>query len=310
MIGAFAGPRDPGTASVRLMHHQGDLLGVDRCRGYVEGGMGRVSFAIAEAAKESGATLAAGVPVERILPGEGVEIESGELIDAPVVISNADPKRTLAMLGEDAVPAAYRERIEGWRTESPVVKLNAGLHSCRRSPRLEARRRTGRWSRSRRAWTPLRKPLDACRRGSPRSASRSSTSRAPTTLGGAAGRHTMSVFAQYAPTSSRKATGSRGGWRWRAHPRRHRRLRPDVHDCVEYLEVLGPPDVERRIGLTGGHIFQGEALPEQMWIAASTTGLRSTGCTCAGRPTHPAGSVIALNGRNAAMAVIEDAGTA
>ncbi len=51
VIGAFAGPRDPGTASVRLMHHQGDLLGRGPVWGYVEGGMGRVSFAIAEAAK-------------------------------------------------------------------------------------------------------------------------------------------------------------------------------------------------------------------------------------------------------------------
>ena len=27
VIGTFAGPRDPGTASIKLMHHQGDLLG-------------------------------------------------------------------------------------------------------------------------------------------------------------------------------------------------------------------------------------------------------------------------------------------
>ena len=47
VIGAFAGPRDPGTASVKLMHHQGDLLGHGSFWGYVEGGMGRVSFAIA-----------------------------------------------------------------------------------------------------------------------------------------------------------------------------------------------------------------------------------------------------------------------
>ena len=108
VIGAFAGPRDPGTASVRLMHHQGDLLGHGSFWGYVEGGMGRVSFAIAQAALESGATLATGVPVAQIAPGEGVEVESGELIRAPTVLSNADPKRTLAMLGEDAVPASYR----------------------------------------------------------------------------------------------------------------------------------------------------------------------------------------------------------
>ena len=40
---------------------------------------------------------------------------------------------------------------------------------------------------------------------------------------------------------------------------------PDVRDCVDEYQVLGPPDIERRIGLTGGHIFQGQALPGQMW---------------------------------------------
>ena len=39
-IGTFAGPRDPGTAAIRLMHHQGDLLGLGSVWGYVEGGLG------------------------------------------------------------------------------------------------------------------------------------------------------------------------------------------------------------------------------------------------------------------------------
>ena len=62
--------------------------------GYVEGGMGRISFAIAEAAREAGAVLAAGVPVAEIRPGEGVVLEGGEVIRARAVVSNADPKVT------------------------------------------------------------------------------------------------------------------------------------------------------------------------------------------------------------------------
>src|SRR5207342_287631 len=85
VIGAYAGPRDPGTASIKLMHHQGDLLGKGSVWGYVEGGMGRVSFAIAQAALEAGAQLACGAPVAEILPGEGVRLESGELIRSKIV---------------------------------------------------------------------------------------------------------------------------------------------------------------------------------------------------------------------------------
>src|SRR3954469_24879404 len=80
IIGEWAGPKDPGTASVHLMHAAGEVEGNGGSWGFVEGGMGRISFAIAEAAREAGATLAAGVPVARIIPGEGVELESGGAI--------------------------------------------------------------------------------------------------------------------------------------------------------------------------------------------------------------------------------------
>jgi phytoene dehydrogenase-like protein len=118
LIGTFAGPRDPGTAQIKLMHHQGDLEGLGSVWGYVAGGMGRISFAIAAAARAAGATIATGVPVARITPGEGVELESGERIEAPVVVCNADPKRALSMLEGAEIPADYRERLEGWQVAS------------------------------------------------------------------------------------------------------------------------------------------------------------------------------------------------
>ena len=72
IIGAWAGPHDKGTASIKLMHYQGDLEGGGPLWGYVRGGMGMISFAIADAAQEAGATLATGVPVAEIVPEEGV----------------------------------------------------------------------------------------------------------------------------------------------------------------------------------------------------------------------------------------------
>jgi len=267
-----------------------------------------VSFAIAQAAIESGATLATGVPVARIAPGEGVELESGELIRAPIVLSNADPKRTLAMLEADAVPASYRERIEGWRMDSPVVKLNAGLH------RLPAFTAAGGVD-AHRAMVSITAGLDAaqeaadaCRRGRPSIGFAElyfQTAYDPSVA--PPGRHTMSVFAQYAPYEL-----AEGDWDSRRREIGERILdaiavyAPDVHECVEFLEVLGPPDVERRIGLTGGHIFQGEALPEQMWDRRLDHRTPVEGLYLCGAATHPAGSVIALNGRNAAMAVLDD----
>ncbi|MEX1272009.1 MAG: NAD(P)/FAD-dependent oxidoreductase, partial [Acidimicrobiia bacterium] len=70
--------------------------------------------------------------------------------------------------------------------------------------------------------------------------------------------------------------------------------------------VQGPADIESTIGLTGGHIFQGEILPEHMWEhrLAYRTGVE--GVYLCGAATNPGGSVIGINGRNAAMAVLED----
>ena len=310
VIGAWAGPRDPGTASIKLMHYQGDLLGQGPLWGYVEGGMGQISFAIAQAARDLGAQLATGVPVAEILPGEGVRLEGGELIRAEVVVSNADPRRTLGLVDPAAVPAAYRERIDGWQLRSPVVKLNAALH---RLPSFPAAAGAG--FEAHRAMVDVTRGLDAAQeafadaeRGVPNIGfcevyfqTAYDPSVAP------AGRHLVSVFAQYAPY-----TLAEGDWDSRRSEIGRLILdaiaefAPDIGECVAGYEVLGPPDIEARIGLSGGHIFQGETMPDQMWEHRLAPRTPVPGLYLCGAATHPAGSVIALNGRNAAMAVLAD----
>ncbi len=308
VIGVDAGPRDSGTAAVKLMHHQGDLLGLGSVWGYVAGGMGRVSFAIAQAAIEAGAQLATGVPVAAIEPGTGVTLESGETIRARAVVSNADPKRTLAMLGAGEIPGAYRDRLEEWDVASPVVKLNAALG---RLPAFEAAGTVE----PHRAMVTISSGLDAgqeafeaSRRGEPRigfaelyfQTAYDATVAPP-------GRHVISAFAQYAPYEIE------GGWDARRDEIANLILdaiaayAPDIRDCVEDYQLLGPPDIEERIGLTGGNIFQGSALPAQMWDRRLEARTPVDGLYLCGAATHPGGSVIALNGRNAAMAVLEDA---
>jgi phytoene dehydrogenase-like protein len=314
VIGAWAGPRDPGTASIKLMHYQGDLGGQGPLWGYVEGGMGQISFAIAQAARDLGAQLATGVPVAEILPGEGVRLEGGELIRAATVISNADPKRTLGLVDPAAVPGDFRARVDGWQIRSPVVKLNAALD---RLPTFPAAAGSG--IEAHRAMVDVTRGLDAAQaafedaeRGVPNIGfcevyfqTAYDPSVAPP------GRHLVSVFAQYAPY--RLAEGDWDGRRaeiGRLILDAMAELAPDLPDCVVDHEVLGPPDIERRIGLTGGHIFQGETMPDQMWEHRLTARTPVPGLYLCGAATHPAGSVIALNGRNAAMAVLADTTTA
>ncbi|HTE70261.1 MAG TPA: NAD(P)/FAD-dependent oxidoreductase [Actinomycetes bacterium] len=308
VIGAWAGPRDPGTASIKLMHYQGDLLGQGPLWGYVEGGMGQVSFAIAQAARDAGAQLATGVTVAEILPGEGVRLEGGELIRAATVVSNADPKRTVSLLDPAAVPNHYRARVDGWQIRSPVVKLNAALHRLPRFPAASG-------FKAHRAMIDVTRGLDAAQdafadaeRGVPNigfSEVYFQTAYDPSVA--PSGRHVVSVFAQYAPYTLAEGTwDSRRGEIAGLILDAMAEFAPDLHDCVADYEVLGPPDIEQRIGLTGGHIFQGETMPDQMWEHRLPARTPVPGLYLCGAATHPAGSVIALNGRNAAMAVLAD----
>jgi phytoene dehydrogenase-like protein len=117
----------------------------------------------------------------------------------------------------------------------------------------------------------------------------------------------MSVFAQYVPYAF-----SEGTWDEQRNLVRQRvlgslaRFCSNIEDAVLDVQVLGPPDIEARVGLTGGHIFQGECLPAYMWSNRLSARTPMPGLYMCGACTHPGGSVIGINGRNAAMAVLQD----
>src|SRR4029453_16534108 len=103
-IGTNASPHDAGTASVWYHHASGRMEGMPGTWGYVRGGMGMVSFLLCDIARELGAVVATGGAVVRIVPGWGVELESGERIPPPSVVCNADPRVALALLDGGADP--------------------------------------------------------------------------------------------------------------------------------------------------------------------------------------------------------------
>ncbi len=135
VIGTNASPFDPGTASIRFHHSSGRLGGLPGAWGYVKGGMGMVSFYLADAAQKEGAVIASGVAVSQIIPEEGVLLESGEKISAPMVISNADPRTTLRLLGS-AADSSWRAQIESLPIEGCTLKLSVWL---RELPNFRAR---------------------------------------------------------------------------------------------------------------------------------------------------------------------------
>lgn len=312
VIGTNASPFDAGTASIRFHHASGRLGGMPGMWGYVKGGMGMVSFYFCDAAREAGAVIAAGVPVAAILPEEGVLLEDGERINAPVIISNADPRRTLKMLG-DAADAEWKTKIESIPIEGCTVKLNVLLRELpnfiSRPGVLEPHH-----------YGQINAPLTKTEWKNGYAAARSGQLPAHLwcelyfqSVHDASvvpdGLHTMSVFAQYVPYRF-----AQGSWDDRREEARRIALGSIARFCgnldaaVIDAQVLGPPDIEEKVGLTGGHIFQGECLPPYMWSKRLSARTPVPGVYLCGACTHPGGSVIGINGRNAAMAVLRDLG--
>ena len=110
IIGAWCGPMTPGSAYVLMHHWIGEIDGHFGAWGWVKGGMGGASAAIARAAEAAGAEIRTGQKVARIAINDqgravGVELEDGSVIPGQRVVSNAHPKTTyLDLIGRERLP--------------------------------------------------------------------------------------------------------------------------------------------------------------------------------------------------------------
>ena len=310
VIGTNASPFDAGTAYINFHHSSGRQGGYAGTWGYVRGGMGMVSFMLCDAARDAGAVIAAGVPVARIVPGEGVELVGGERIAAPVVVTNADPRTTLRLLADD-VSVEWRGQVERVPMLGCTVKLSVALNEL---PNFVARPGVMEPHHMAQINTPLTKA--EWREGFAQAQAGALPKRLWTELYfqsahdssvAPAGKHVMSVFAQYVPYQF-----ASGDWESRREEvgevaiQSITRFCSNLPDAIWAKEVMGPPDIERKVGLSGGHIFQGECLPAYMWDKRLSYRTPMEGVYLCGAATHPGGSVIGVNGRNAAMAVLRD----
>jgi phytoene dehydrogenase-like protein len=300
LIGTLAGPRDPGTSFVSLYHDLGQAAGVPGAWGYARGGMGAVTAALRAAAEARGARVRLESPVERIVAADGevagLVLEDGAEVRARAVLSNADPLRTAALAG---VPAP-----EGWRQAGPVVKVMLLLDGL---PDLPA------WP-GEEAWRgaidigysleQLERAAEDARAGRPAEApwiEAACQTSVDSTLA-PAGRHVVSLFCQcFPPDVDAEAAADRAIARFAI-------ACPELPDRIVERLALGPRELERRFGISGGHIFHGEMLPGQ--LLERRIDRRAFGglerLYLGGSGAHPGGAVTGAPGYLAALAVIED----
>src|SRR5690348_6667976 len=132
VIGANGGPRSPGTAYILLHHCMGGVNGHRGLWGFVRGGMGAVSNAIADSARARGAEIRVNAAVAKILvrdgSARGVALKNGDEIEANVVASNLDPRRTfLKLMDARDLDSDFLNGIQKFRSEGTSLKMNLAL---------------------------------------------------------------------------------------------------------------------------------------------------------------------------------------
>jgi len=323
IIGTAAGPRTPGTAYVYLHHAFGEAAGQSGAWGFVRGGMGAITAALADVFRGLGGEIRTGAEVTSVKldahrRAAGVVLASGEEIDAPVVLSNATPQGTLSLLQDAHLPPEFVEDVELLPTDGTVVKVNCALAALPKFGGMSDGSEPGPEHLGTITISPSIDYLEDAARSaadghpSPDMFCEAWIQTASEPELAPPGKHTLSVFAQYAPY-----TLAEGTWAQRRDEigdmviETLERYAPGLSSLIEDRLVLGPPDLEERFGLTGGNIFHGEILPDWLFDKRPATTWHRyrtplPGFYICGSGAHPGGGVCGAPGRNAARAVIED----
>ena len=324
VYGKHGGPYDAGSTLGLLFH----LLGggdhnVQGFSGHVIGGMGAVTGALAQSARDKGAVIETGAEVAEISVKAGavigVALKDGREFFSSVVLSNADPKRTfLHLVAANALDDDFRADIAAIRMAGPAAKVNMVL-----SERPEIVGLPADASPAERAVLSVMDDFDSVQRlydqaklgelGDDLWVDCVFPSEIDPTLC-PPDRFMATCFVQYVPWEIKD-----GDWNERREAFGDRvieligRHAPNVPDSVIARKVLTPLDLQETYGLTEGNIFHGDLNLGQLFFMRPTPAWSQyktpvRGLYLCGAGAHPGGGVTGAPGRNAAMAVLKARG--
>jgi len=311
------GPQEAASAHL-LLHRWAAAEGLPRSGQIVEGGVGRLTEAIAEAARNEGCEIRTGTPVESVNAGagraSGVTLADGEEISAGIVVSSADPRTTFTDLVDPGLlPAAFIQHVRNIRFRGSAARVHLALSAEPSFPAIEAGGGSEGFGHIQIApsLNYLQKAYDPIKYGGMSERpyldlsipSLVDPSLAPE------GHHTLSATVQYAPFHIR------GGW---GEDNRSQLLEavlttlgeyaPGLRESIVDSVVLTPVDLESRYGLPEGSLHHGDMSLDQVFMrpipgyTRYATPIESL--YLCGVGSHPGGCLTGLPGHNAARQIL------
>jgi phytoene dehydrogenase-like protein len=316
LLGSHMGPRSPNTVYGYLYRRMGDIFGF-KGPAVVKGGMGAVGQAMADAARAKGVDIEVGAAVSKINidvdRATGVTLADGRVVNAGLVVSNADPKTTFnKLVGLSNIETGVARRVKTLRMKGDAAKLHIALDSLPAFKGL-TEQQMGQRLVIAPSMNYIEAAFNASKYGEYSQAPAMDIS-IPTIHDPSLapdGKHVMSVIVQYAPYELKE------GWSDKSKEAfknlvldRIADFAPGLRDSIIASELLTPVDLEERFHIHGGHWHHGEISLDQILMmrpfpGASQYGTSVNGLYLCGAGNHPGGGVMGLAGHNAAKEIIK-----
>lgn len=318
-----------------LLHHvMGGAGGSRGAWGYVRGGMGGISNALAAACRERDVKIILRARAERIVlagkdrvagvwatvKGAGEEDEPEQhYYEADTVVSAINPTITFGkLLKEVQVVDTIRKKVVGRDSASGSMKVNLKLSGVPAFTGIPGLVVPGPHHQGTIHIAPsveyILKALRDYQEG--RSSDRpileiTIPSVVDNTLA-PEGFHVMNIFVQYVRFSDKDWKNERIEYFRNAILPLMREYMPNIAKIIKGVQILTPQDLEREFGMVGGNIFHGGMGLDQLWWNRPAPGCADyrvpgiKGLYLSGAGTHPGGGVCGAAGYNTARVVLED----
>ena len=313
VMGSAIGPRTPGTVLTWLQRLQGELNGPVSMQ---SGGRSQLVHALTQSAEDAGTTVRLNAHVSRILVENGkafgVELSSGEMLKAGLVISNADPRSTFTRLvGAPTLDAMFANRVTQIRGAGVVAKMHVALSGKPEFSGLPEAQMADRlliapsMNYVERAFNHSK--YDECSEDPILEItipSLHNDALAPE------GHHVMSINVAFVPYRLE------GGWKEQKATLAYRvisqlgRYSPNLKSLIVDHELLTPQDIEQQFHAVRGHWHHGELSIHQSFMMRPLHGAAQYDTPIeklflCGAGSHPGGGLTGLPGRNAAKRILK-----